>query len=118
MIRERIEQGALRIKSERESAVVHVIELSGELDLSSAGSLEDEIRRVESLGAREIVVDLSALSFIDSVGLRTFRDAQSRSREQGRLSFQRPTGHVERVLALTGMDSFLVFADCAHLVDG
>ena len=56
MIRERIEQGALEDQSERESAVVHVIELSGELDLSSAGSLEDEILRVESLDARKIVV--------------------------------------------------------------
>lgn len=105
-------QSTLKIRSERASAVVHVIELSGELDLSSVAYLEDELRRVESTSAREIVMDLSALRFIDSVGIRTLRDAQVRSREQlGRLSFQRPSGHVARVLAMTEVDSSLVFAD-------
>ena len=107
-----VAQSRLEIKSERASAVVHVIELAGELDLSSAGSLTEEMLRVESTDAREIVVDLSSLDFIDSVGVWTLCEAQLRSREQlGRLSFLRPAGHVERVLALTGQDSSLVFAD-------
>ncbi len=107
-----VAQNGLEIKSERASTLVHVIELSGELDLSSAETLAEEMLRVESTDAREIVVDLSGLDFIDSIGIKTLRDAQSRSREQqGRLSFQRSSGHVERVLAMTEVDLSLVFAD-------
>jgi hypothetical protein len=42
----------------------------GELDLASASSVEELTRELCVDGAREIVLDLSGLAFIDSVGVK------------------------------------------------
>src|SRR5436305_13258511 len=48
--------------------------LSGELDLSSALTFEDQLRRIEEEAQpRVLVLDLRALKFLDSTGLRLIR---------------------------------------------
>jgi anti-sigma B factor antagonist len=109
---ERIAANALRIKSGSDTTGLHFIELFGELDIASAEALTDELRRVESTSARQILVDLSAVHFIDSRGIMALVAAQERSSaDGGRLCYLRPAAPVERVLSLTGFDSKLVFLD-------
>jgi anti-sigma B factor antagonist len=48
----------------------HTLTLVGELDLSTSGELEAAITRLCADGAREIVLDLHGISFVDSTGLR------------------------------------------------
>lgn len=43
---------------------------SGELDIASAGTLEREVRELRQSGFTRIVVDLRAVDFMDSTGLR------------------------------------------------
>ena len=57
----------LHVKSEDRDGLVHIA-LEGELDLSSAGKLQEELRRVEADGPPVIVLDLSKLVFLDSTG--------------------------------------------------
>jgi anti-anti-sigma factor len=60
---------ALRVESEGENVVVY---LSGEIDVSNSESLESEIRRAV-VGAHSIVIDLEAVEFLDSGGLRLLK---------------------------------------------
>jgi anti-sigma B factor antagonist len=91
---------------------VFLIELFGELDLASAPELEQVIARAEATDAREIVVDLSGLEFIDSTGISLLiRTARRSSMDAGRLRLLRGTGQVERVMALCRLDGRLPFAD-------
>jgi anti-sigma B factor antagonist len=106
------ERGPLTIRSERELEATYVVELYGELDLAGVEFVADELARVEESDAARILVDLSALEFVDSSGLRVLLHAAQRSAAgSGRLAFLRPQGAVARVMALTQMDSLLPFAD-------
>lgn len=49
----------------------HVLFLSGELDLASAGVLDAAIGELCTDGARHITLEMSELAFMDSTGLRS-----------------------------------------------
>jgi anti-sigma B factor antagonist len=90
------------IKSKREGDSLTVA-VAGEIDLSTAAHLATAIRDAEQTEVNRIVVDLSAMSFVDSTGLSVLLEAIKRTRSDGnRLSFV-PSKHeaVTRVLALT-----------------
>jgi anti-anti-sigma factor len=108
-----IEHGPLTIRSDPEAGgAVHVVELYGELDLAGVDFLAAELARVEASDAERILVDLSALEFMDSAGLRVLLQAAQRSAQNSaRLSFLRPQGLVARVIDLTQADRLLPFAD-------
>jgi anti-sigma B factor antagonist len=89
-----------------------VIELFGELDLAGAPKLEQVIARAEETSAVTIIVDLSALHFIDSSGIRVLMTASKRSRAgTDRLRFLRGTGQVMHAIELCGLDERLPFLD-------
>jgi anti-anti-sigma factor len=69
---------------------------------------------IESGGA-EIWVDLSAVAFMDSTGLRTLLDARSRLRERSKsLAVICPPGAVRRVFTVAGLDHELdIYGDRA-----
>ena len=54
---------------------------------------------------RDLVVDLSELTFIDAAGLRALAAAAGRVH---RLSLVRPSPHVERLLHLVGLGDLIV----------
>jgi len=102
--------GELTIISDREDDV-HTIRPFGELDLANAGELQRELERVEASDAESIVVDLSGLTFMDSTGVQVLFCAHARSRaDSDRLVLLRGSPAVQRVLALTGVDTLLPFA--------
>jgi anti-sigma B factor antagonist len=89
-----------------------LVELSGELDLASAVKLEDELKHLEASSPAVIVLDLQALSFMDSSGLRAVLAADSRAREDGRrLVLVRGDERVQRVLRITRLDERLEIVD-------
>ena len=103
--------GRLTVCSERDG-VVHTISVQGELDLANADELERELKRVESTDALSIVLDLSALTFIDSTGVGLLVSAHTRSRaDSDRFTLLRGPSSVQRVLELTGIVDILPFAD-------
>jgi anti-sigma B factor antagonist len=92
---------AFRLKTARDDDVVR-LGISGELDLSRAEQLEGAIR-AEASDAREIVIDLTDLQFMDSSGLQVLLQAYGRSREDSdRISFV-PSKHeaITRLLVIT-----------------
>ncbi|MEA2439655.1 MAG: anti-sigma factor antagonist [Thermoleophilaceae bacterium] len=92
---------------EQRGSAVHVA-LTGELDISTAQRLEDDLRRVEADGPELIVLDLQQLSFMDSTGLRLLIMADARAREADRqLAIVRGNEMVHRVMRLTRLDERL-----------
>src|SRR6185312_9191399 len=92
---------------EQREDIVHVA-IAGELDISTAQRLEDDLRRVEAERPAVLVLDLQGLSFMDSTGLRLLIMADSRAREDGRrLAIVKGNDMVQRVMRLTRLDERL-----------
>ena len=106
-----IEDRTLTIQSEADGDT-HVIQLFGELDLATTQALQAELRRVEQLEPRSTILDLSALEFIDSSGIKLLLDAVARSSERDRsLGLLRGPEAVQRVLEISGLQDALPFLD-------
>jgi anti-sigma B factor antagonist len=102
--------GSLALRSERDGDI-HVVELIGELDLDGAPRLEAELLRVEASDAVSIIVDLSALEFIDSTGIRLLLMAADRCNDTSRMTLLRGPRQVHRVFEITDLVDRLPFAD-------
>jgi anti-sigma B factor antagonist len=108
-----LEAGLLSIRGEQSSdgSGSYVVELRGEVDLSNGHLLESALRRAEESTATEILVDLSALSFMGSSELSILLAAQARAELDGRrLVFRRGAHQVDRLVELTQADRVLRFA--------
>ncbi len=82
----------------------HEVVLLGELDMSTAPRLEDELARLLEAGAKLVTVDLSKLAFIDSTGLTVLINGLKRLRQQGGdMSLRSPTANTRKVLEITGL---------------
>jgi anti-sigma B factor antagonist len=91
-----------------------ILALRGELDLSAAPQLAAEIARAESDPVRTILVlDVDALSFVDSSGLRVILAAHERALADEMRSFALTAGsrQVKRLLAIAGVEEHLVTLD-------
>lgn len=105
--------GPLRVSWHRYGQEVLVVSLSGELDQSNVGSLRRAVFDLTADGTEELlVVDLSALEFIDSAGIALlFGLAEGEDDGKGlRIVPSRAPG-VERVLKLTGLGSHARIAE-------
>ena len=81
--------------------------LHGELDVSTAPTLDAMIDLVSVVGA-DIVLDLRDLKFIDSIGLTRFVRLRLKAEQYGhRLVLRRPPPNVLRVLRVTGLDTVM-----------
>ncbi|MFI2713647.1 STAS domain-containing protein [Micromonospora sp. NPDC018662] len=89
------------------------LRLAGELDLSTAGELTAEIDRLVADGRRELLLDLTDLTFCDSTGIAAFvRGDNLVAADGGWLRLTGATGRVARVLQVTGLAEVLRH-DCA-----
>ncbi|MDQ6915819.1 MAG: STAS domain-containing protein [Actinomycetota bacterium] len=88
------------------------VALSGELDISSAPALEEALGRIESGEPPVLLVDLRALDFMDSTGLRTLVSANQRARAHGRrLAIVRGPEQVDRIFSVTRLDERFEIVD-------
>jgi anti-anti-sigma factor len=86
--------------------------LKGELDISSAPQVEEALGRIESGRPGLLLIDLRALEFMDSTGLRTVVSADARARDQGRrLAVIRGPDPVDRIFSVTRLDERLEIVD-------
>jgi anti-sigma B factor antagonist len=100
--------------ADRGDGLVHV-ELSGELDLSSVGKLEEELGKTSP---NVLVVDLTALTFLDSTGLRCLVRADEKARGEGRrMVVVRGPEQIQKVFSITRLDERLEMVDDASAVE-
>jgi anti-sigma B factor antagonist len=78
--------------------------VSGDLDASTVEQFDAAIDDVVSRDGRFVVLDLTAVTFLDSTGLRGIIQASTRLAERdGRLTVTGLSGAAQRVLELTGL---------------
>jgi anti-anti-sigma factor len=106
-----IRRPAFSVRLERVNEIDR-LNVSGELDLATRGTLIDALRRAEASNAKRILLDLSELTFIDSTGIKVLLDAHQRSATNSRrLRLSPVDGQVREVLQLTGVIDILDFTD-------
>ena len=92
----------VRVEKHQGAPVVHV---RGELDLSTCEQVETALAQAEGANPPTLVLDLSGVSFMDSTGVRTLLQADSRARRDGRrLLLIAPPEPAARVLRVTLLD--------------
>lgn len=85
-----------------------VVVLAGEVDLAVAAEVRVCLRELMVDGATDVLVDLSAVTFMDSTGLGILVAARKQARVfRGTFGLVAPSPPVARVLSLTALDKFL-----------
>ena len=102
---------SLEVRSERAGST-HTLYLAGELDSASAPTLGREIDWVELGDPKALVLDISALTFIDSAGISLLLCVDSRlGLGSNSVRVVGAAGQVRRVLEATGVSEHLDLAD-------
>jgi anti-anti-sigma factor len=87
------------------------IRLSGEIDLANASTVDEQIRTAVAGQPAAVSVDLTNLTYMDSVGVRLLFDLASHLKESHTAlkliaPFESPT---RRLLEFSGLDSLVPF---------
>jgi len=86
-----------------------IVAVEGELDLANADALAKVLQAVVDEKPSKVIVDLASLSFLDSTGIRCFVGAAQAAAKVGcQLVVRNPSGMVDRVLQLCGVDKILM----------
>ncbi len=97
---------ALAVSADSDHARVDV---AGEIDSATSPQLAAAIDEALRANTRRVEIDTSAVTFIDSAGLRVLVAAQRAAEEQGRrIEIVAPSETTERLLAITGLSEYLL----------
>jgi anti-sigma B factor antagonist len=89
-----------------------LVALAGECDLNTGRELRDILTSELSRGAQRLIVDLSALTFMDSTGMQVLLSTRSvLAVRGGTLVLVAPQPVVARILELTGADQVIPVFD-------
>jgi anti-sigma B factor antagonist len=89
-----------------------VVRADGELDVSTAPQLRQTITSALDDGGDRVIVDLTAVTFMDSTTLGVLIGAHNRVRESGGfLGLVCPDDKVRRVFRITGLDKVFTLYD-------
>ena len=82
-----------------------VLDVAGEVDLSTAPALRARIDDVVASGGRRLVVDLADVSFMDSSGLSVLVSGFKGMREAGGgMAVVCPNAAIAKIFSITGLD--------------
>ncbi|GAB2483951.1 anti-sigma factor antagonist BldG [Jatrophihabitans fulvus] len=82
-----------------------VVAVSGEVDVYSAPALKDSLTELLQGGVSTVVVDLTAVSFLDSTGLGALVEARSATTDAGgALPLVCTQERILKLFAITGLD--------------
>jgi anti-sigma B factor antagonist len=87
-----------------------VLKLSGELDISTVGVLDEQLADLGEMTRRHVMIDLEQVGFLDSTGLAGLMRAK-RLAEAGNytLSLTRGSRQVQRLLEVAGLADQFTF---------
>jgi anti-sigma B factor antagonist len=100
------------IKTEQLDDNSYVIALTGEVDLYTAPEFKQQLLDVIGQGAKEVVVDFSDTTFIDSTTLGVLVGGVKRLRtNDGQLSLVCSDRNITKIFEITGLDRvFTIYA--------
>ena len=83
----------------------HVIAVTGEVDLFTAPELKERLVELIDSGQRQIIIDLSETTFLDSTGLGVLIGALKRLRaSDGELVIVNQEASIAKTFEITGLD--------------
>ena len=89
-----------------------VVDLSGNLDTSTAPALETEMDKLIESQANKIVVNLKNLNYMSSSGLRVFlKTAKQIKAVNGSFKLCEPNETVKDILKISGFDTIIEVVD-------
>ena len=102
----------MNVKTQEEKGY-WVVKLEGRLDINNSSQFEQDCMNWIEQGQRKFILDLGALEYISSAGLRSILAATKKLKAQnGSLALCSLSGLVEEVVTVSGFDNILqVFAD-------
>jgi anti-sigma B factor antagonist len=87
------------------------ISLSGRMDIIGTQQIDLKFTALTSTRKAQILVDLSNVTFIASIGIRTLiTTAKAQKARGGTMVLFKPSDQVEQVLRATGIDSIIPIA--------
>ena len=91
---------------------VTLIEVSGRIDSMNANELGETLSAEIEGGSRQVVLDLSQVSYMSSAGLRELVAAYRKLQDiSGDLRLAQPSSRVQDVLEMSGLDTiFHIYA--------
>jgi len=93
------------VNTEKLSEGQYVISLSGEVDLYTAPEFKQQLLEVIEQGGRDVIVDLSNTTFIDSTTLGVLVGGVKRLRtNEGQLSLVCSDRNITKIFEITGLD--------------
>ena len=93
------------IKTEKLRDDAYVISLSGEVDLYTAPEFKQQLLEVVGQGGKEVVVDFSETTFIDSTTLGVLVGGVKRLRQNGgQLALVSTDRNITKIFEITGLD--------------
>jgi anti-sigma B factor antagonist len=94
------------LEEERSDPGVHVVSVSGEIHVSTAPSFRERLNAVIESGETTLVLDLSAVDFIDSTGLSVLLNGlRLVNQRRGRLALVCTNPTVMRLFQITSLDA-------------
>src|SRR5689334_4728344 len=100
------------IKTEQADGGVYVIALAGEVDLYTAPEFKQQLLDVIAQGGKDVIVDFSDTTFIDSTTLGVLVGGVKRLRtNDGQLSLVCSDRNITKIFEITGLDRvFTIYA--------
>jgi len=108
------------IKTEQLDANAYVIALAGEVDLYTAPEFKQQLLDVIGQGAKEVIVDFSDTTFIDSTTLGVLVGGVKRLRtNDGQLALVCSDRNITKIFEITGLDRvFTIYGSRDEAVAG
>jgi anti-anti-sigma factor len=96
--------------SEREPGILEIA-LSGRMDILGTQQIDLKFSILTAASKAQILVDLSKVTFLASIGIRTLvSNARAQKLRGGTMVLYKPTDAVEQVLKSTGIDAIIPIA--------
>lgn len=91
------------VKDVRREGDTVVVALQGELDLYNAQAIRDALSAASN-DSKRVVVDLEAVTFVDSTAMGLLIEARSRLEDRSAFVLAAPRMETRRALAVSGLD--------------
>ena len=82
------------------------VSIEGRLDTTTAPQLENELKDSYD-GVKELILDVSAMEYISSAGLRTLLSAQKTMNKQGSMTVRGANPDIMEIFEVTGFVDIL-----------
>lgn len=101
---EGVPQGLLTAELDHVNEQIAILRLFGEIDLSSVHVLGDQFEKIVGQSLPDVIVDATAVTFMDSTGLHAPVEGKRALHENGTRIYLVPSKQVRRVIELVFPD--------------